>query len=81
MTGLQVMLRKNHVTQSQYILGSLLGTVAVVYSIYGVYACGEVAVYGGSIITMFGYIFYGYLAGRETEFQMTHPGEKHFPTH
>lgn len=30
---------------------------------------------------MFGYIFYGYLAGRETEFQMTHPGEKHFPTH
>ena len=81
MTGLQVMLRKNHVTQSQYILGSLLGTVAVVYSIYGVYAFGEVAVYGGSIITMFGYIFYGYLAGRETEFQMTHPGEKHFPTH
>ncbi|BDH44192.1 putrescine-ornithine antiporter [Salmonella enterica subsp. enterica serovar Choleraesuis] len=81
MTGLQVLLRKNHVSKSQYLLGSLLGTVAVVYSIYGVYACGEDAVYGGAIITLFGYIFYGFLAGRETEFQMTHPGESHFNTH
>ncbi|UCQ49326.1 putrescine-ornithine antiporter [Edwardsiella ictaluri] len=71
MTGLQVMLRKNHVTQSQYYLASIVGTVAVVYSIYGIYACGDQAVFGGCIITMFGYIFYGFIAGRDVEMHRT----------
>jgi len=67
MTGLQVMLRKNHVSKSQYYISSTVGTAAVIYSIYGVYACGVDAVFGGSIITLVGYIFYGFLAGRDTE--------------
>ena len=79
MTGLQVMLRKNHVTQHQYIVASVLGTCAVIYSIYGVYACGDEAVYGGSIITLFGYIFYGFVAGRDTEYRITHPNEAGLP--
>lgn len=67
MTGLQVMLRKNHVTASQYRIACIVSTAAVLYSIYGVYSCGVEAVFGGTIITMVGYIFYGFLAGRETE--------------
>lgn len=67
MTGLQVMLQKNHVTKHQYYIASAVGTVAVIYSIYGVYACGTKAVFGGVIITLFGYIFYGFIAGRDTE--------------
>ena len=70
MTGLQVMLRKNKVTESQYKAASIVGTLAVAYSIYGVYACGADAVFGGSIITLIGYIFYGFLAGRDTKLAM-----------
>lgn len=66
MTGLQVMMQKNHVSKSQYHIASLVSTFAVLYSIYGVYSCGVEAVFGGTIITLIGYIFYGFLAGRDT---------------
>ncbi|KGD75027.1 putrescine transporter [Tatumella morbirosei] len=66
MTGLQVMMQKNHVSKSQYRIASLVSTFAVLYSIYGVYSCGVEAVFGGTIITLVGYIFYGFLAGRDT---------------
>ena len=65
MTGLQVMMQKNHVTKSQYRVASIVSTFAVLYSIYGVYSCGVEAVFGGTIITLLGYIFYGFLAGRD----------------
>ncbi|WP_394212077.1 putrescine-ornithine antiporter [Enterovibrio calviensis] len=65
MTGLEVMLRKNKVTHRQYKLGATVGTLGVVYSIYGVYACGAEAVFGGTILTLFGYIFYGFIAARD----------------
>ncbi|MGL5757807.1 putrescine-ornithine antiporter [Plesiomonas sp.] len=65
MTGLEVLLRKNKVSKSQYKIGATVGTIAVIYSIYGVYACGADAVFGGSIITLFGYIFYGFIAARD----------------
>ncbi len=67
MTGLQVMMQKNHVSKSQYRIASLVSTFAVLYSIYGVYSCGVEAVFGGTIITLVGYIFYGFLAGRDTD--------------
>lgn len=71
MTGLQVMLRKNKVSNTEYRFSSLVSTVGVIYSIYGVYACGSDAVFGGSIIVLFGYIFYGFLAGRDTQRMIT----------
>ena len=64
LTGLEVILRKKHVTPHEYKTGAVIGTLAVVYSIYGVYACGQSAVFWGSILTMFGYIFYGFIAAR-----------------
>ena len=71
MTGLEVLLRKNKVSKSQYKIGATVGTIAVVYSIYGVYACGADAVFGGSIITLFGYIFYGFIAARDVPVSQT----------
>jgi putrescine:ornithine antiporter len=71
MTGLQVMLRKNKVSNREYRFSSIISTLGVIYSIYGAYACGSDAVFGGSIIVLFGYIFYGFLAGRDTQRTMT----------
>lgn len=67
MTGLQVMLRKNKVSDREFRTSSIISTLGVIYSIYGVYACGSDAVFGGSIIVLFGYIFYGFLAGRDMQ--------------
>ncbi|PSU82360.1 putrescine-ornithine antiporter [Photobacterium kishitanii] len=67
MTGLEVLLRKNMVSKKQYRLGATLGTLAVLYSIYGVYACGATAVFSGTIVTLLGYIFYGFIAARDTK--------------
>ncbi|WP_241608619.1 putrescine-ornithine antiporter [Rosenbergiella epipactidis] len=71
MTGLQVMLQKSQVSASEYRIASIVSTAAVLYSIYGVYSCGVEAVFGGTIITMIGYIFYGFIAGREKEHQLS----------
>ncbi len=67
LTGLEVILRNNKVKDNEYKIGAAVGTVAVVYSIYGVYACGQSAVFWGSILTLFGYIFYGFIAGRDAQ--------------
>ena len=65
MTGLQVMRQRSQVSAAEYRIASIVSTLAVLYSIYGVYSCGVEAVFGGTIITMIGYIFYGFIAGRE----------------
>ncbi|CZF79767.1 putrescine-ornithine antiporter [Grimontia marina] len=65
LTGLEVILRKQNVSQKEYKTAAVIGTFAVIYSIYGVYACGQSAVFWGSILTMFGYIFYGFVAARD----------------
>lgn len=67
LTGLEVILRKKHVTNQEYKRGAVIGTLAVVYSIYGVYACGQSAVFWGAIVTLFGYIFYGFVAARSND--------------
>ena len=70
MTGLEVLLRKNKVSTKQYRIGATVGTLAVLYSIYGVYACGATAVFGGTILTLLGYIFYGFIAARDTKLEV-----------
>ncbi|MBV7297635.1 putrescine-ornithine antiporter [Enterovibrio paralichthyis] len=66
LTGLEVILRKKNVSAQEYKTGAVIGTLAVVYSIYGVYACGQSAVFWGAILTLFGYIFYGFIAARDS---------------
>ena len=65
MTGVEALLRRNKVSPSEYKTTAIVGTLAVIYSIYGVYACGQSAVFWGSIVTFFGYIFYGFIAARD----------------
>ena len=67
LTGLEVILRKKHVGSKEYKTGAVIGTLAVIYSIYGVYACGQSAVFYGAIVTLLGYIFYGFLAARDSD--------------
>ncbi len=65
MTGVEALLRRNKVSAGEFKSTAIVGTIAVVYSIYGVYACGQSAVFWGAIITLFGYIFYGFIAARD----------------
>ncbi|MBV7316924.1 putrescine-ornithine antiporter [Shewanella sp. NIFS-20-20] len=69
-TGLEVILRNSKVSPSEYRNGAIIGTLAVLYSIYGVYACGQEAVFYGVIVTFIGYIFYGFIAGRDAQNEM-----------
>ncbi|MGR6859930.1 putrescine-ornithine antiporter [Aliivibrio salmonicida] len=65
LTALGVILRESNVESKEYKVSIFLGTIAVVYSIYGAYATGTEAVYYGVVITLFGYLFYGFIASRE----------------
>jgi putrescine:ornithine antiporter len=67
MTGAEALLRRNKVSEKEYKTAALVGTLAVIYSIYGVYACGQSAVFWGVIVTLFGYIFYGFIAARDVK--------------
>ncbi|OEE90022.1 putrescine-ornithine antiporter [Enterovibrio norvegicus FF-162] len=67
LTGLEVILRKQNLSAKEYKTGAAIGTFAVIYSIYGVYACGQSAVFYGAILTLIGYIFYGFIAARDTK--------------
>lgn len=67
LTGLEAILRNNNVSSKEYRIGAVVGTFAVAYSIYGVYACGQQAVFYGAIVTFVGYIFYGFIAARDNK--------------
>lgn len=65
LTGLEIILRENKVSNGEYTNAAIVGTLAVIYSLYGVYACGKEAVFYGTLVTLFGYIFYGFIAARD----------------
>lgn len=65
LTALGIIMRQSQVNQKEYNTGILIGSVAVIYSIYGAYSTGEEAVFYGTVITLFGYFFYGFIASRD----------------
>ncbi|MBY3787033.1 putrescine-ornithine antiporter [Photobacterium carnosum] len=65
LTALGIIMKNADVNQKEYNNGIIIGSVAVLYSIYGAYSTGEVAVFYGAIITLLGYFFYGFIASRE----------------
>ncbi|CEO39708.1 putrescine-ornithine antiporter [Photobacterium kishitanii] len=65
LTALGIIMRNANVNQKEYRNGIIIGSVAVLYSIYGAYSTGEEAVFYGAIITLLGYFFYGFIASRE----------------
>ena len=65
LTALGIIMRQSQVNQKEYNTGILIGSFAVIYSIYGAYSTGEEAVFYGTVITLFGYFFYGFIASRD----------------
>ncbi|HIF9538030.1 TPA: putrescine-ornithine antiporter [Photobacterium damselae] len=65
LTALGIILRQANVGAKEYSTSMIFGFVAVVYSIYGAYGTGKEAVFYGTIITLFGYLFYGFIASRD----------------
>lgn len=64
LSALVVMMRKAGTAQSTYRLNVVVMLVAVLYSIYAIYASGMEAVLGGMLVMGFGYLIYGFIAPR-----------------
>ncbi|KAA0947846.1 MULTISPECIES: putrescine-ornithine antiporter [unclassified Pseudomonas] len=64
LTGLLVMMHKAGVTPAIYARNTTVLLIAVGYSLYAIYASGEEAVFGATLVLALGYLFYGFLAGR-----------------
>ncbi|WP_305370339.1 putrescine-ornithine antiporter [Photobacterium leiognathi] len=71
LTALGIIMKQANVGQKEYNTGILVGSVAVIYSIYGAYSTGEEAVFYGTVITLFGYFFYGFIASRDATLNKT----------
>ena len=70
LTGLLVMMHKARATAAVQARNTLVVLVAVGYSLYAIYACGEEAVFGAMLVLAFGYLLYGFLARRFVEEQV-----------
>jgi putrescine:ornithine antiporter len=66
LTGLLVMMHKARVATAVYARNTTVLLIAVGYSLYAIYACGEEAVFGATLVLAFGYLLYGFLAKRFT---------------
>ncbi|WP_305817884.1 putrescine-ornithine antiporter [Photobacterium leiognathi] len=71
LTALGIIMKQANVGKKEYNTGILVGSVAVIYSIYGAYSTGEEAVFYGTVITLFGYFFYGFIASRDAALNKT----------
>ncbi|WP_318417056.1 putrescine-ornithine antiporter [Photobacterium leiognathi] len=71
LTALGIIMKQANVGKKEYNTGILVGSVAVIYSIYGAYSTGEEAVFYGTVITLFGYFFYGFIACRDATLNKT----------
>jgi putrescine:ornithine antiporter len=64
LSALVVMMRMAGVPQGKFRLNTLISVVAILYSIYAIYASGYEAVMGGMLVTGIGYLIWGVLAPR-----------------
>lgn len=64
LTALSAIMKKNHVERGVYLRNMVIVMVALVYSLYGIYAAGSDAVYYGALVMLTGYIIYGLRADR-----------------
>ncbi|AYC32968.1 putrescine-ornithine antiporter [Pseudomonas cavernae] len=62
LTGLLVIMYKVGVAPAIYMRNSAVLMVALAYSFYALYSCGEDAVFGGTLVLAIGYLFYGSIA-------------------
>jgi putrescine:ornithine antiporter len=64
LSALIVMMRKAGTAEGTYRLNVAVVVVALLYSVYAIYASGESAVLGGMIVMGIGFVIYGFIAPR-----------------
>jgi putrescine:ornithine antiporter len=66
LSALFVMMRKAKVEPAVYTRNTIVAVVAMLYSVYALWASGKDAVMGGMLVMGIGYIIYGFIAPRLT---------------
>lgn len=66
LSALMVMMQAAHVPQEKYRLNVAIASVAMLYSLYAIYASGKDAVFGGMLMLGLAYIIWGFIAPRFT---------------
>jgi len=66
LSALFVIMRGAGVERSVYLRNGIVAVVAMLYSIYALWASGKDAVMGGMLVLAFGYLVYGFLAARQS---------------
>ena len=64
LSGLMVMMQKAHVSEKVYRRNTVVAVLAMLYSVYAIFASGKDAVLGGMIVMGIGYVIYGFIAHR-----------------
>jgi putrescine:ornithine antiporter len=73
LSGLMVMMQHAGVSARVYRRNTIVAVIAMLYSIYAIFASGKDAVLGGMIVMGIGYMVYGFLAHRFTVAARTTP--------
>ena len=58
------MMQNAHVPEKVYRRNTIVATVAMLYSVFAIFASGKDAVLGGMIVMGIGYMIYGFIAHR-----------------
>ena len=66
LSALPVMMKANNVASNVYTRNMVIGTIAMLYSVYALYASGGDAVMGGMLVMGVTYIIWGYISNRFT---------------
>jgi putrescine:ornithine antiporter len=64
LSGLMVMMKTARVSERVYRRNTFVALVAMLYSVYAIFASGKDAVLGGMIVMGIGYVIYGFIAYR-----------------
>jgi putrescine:ornithine antiporter len=66
LSGLMVMMQNAGVSKKVYRRNTIVAMIAMLYSVYAIFASGKDAVLGGMIVMGIGYVIYGFIAQRFT---------------
>jgi len=64
LSALFVMMRAARVPQGKYRINGFIAVVAILYSVFAIYASGKDAVLGGMLVTALTFLIWGFIAHR-----------------
>ena len=76
LSALFVMMRNAAVGADVFKRNAVVATIAMLYSVYALYASGKDAVLGGMLVLALGYVIYGFLAPRFTAAAAARPSSR-----